>query len=268
MVALTPALPSNEHTAAKIEFDSAQYFTKKMFQCLDIEELCQHRPKDDRRVVTVTVTDPDANKFNESIDRVKVFVWSDTDPKGITITAHETHVNSGIFSEQFLITDDISGIGRIHVRDGDTLSAKYIDDTVPAEYDSGSFEVVATSFVGIMGVPIERAPAQNLHVVDKAGNTITSSQSGEQVQIVCSLQNRSFSKLPFSYIVQIQNQNGTSVYLSWIEGTMTPKQNLKPSLSWIPQDPGTYTIWVFVWESVQNPTALSAPISMDMEIKN
>jgi YVTN family beta-propeller protein len=257
----------SDYSVATIEFDSAQYFTKKMIQCFDVEELCKYRPQKDQKIVTITVTDPDSNIFNESIDRVNIFVGSDSDPKGIVITAHETHVNSGVFVEKILITDDVSGIARVHVNDGDTVYAKYIDKTLPASHDSDSLEVTVSSMIGLLGGgPFERVPVQNPQILDNRGDTISSSNVGDQIHIVTELQNLSFHKQSFAYLVQIKNQDGVTVSLSWINGTMTSKQSLKPSLSWIPQEPDTYTITIFVWESITNPTALSPTHELEITV--
>lgn len=267
MVVSSPTLsPKNDYSVGTIEFDSSQYFTKKMIQCFDVEELCKHRPDKDKKLVTITVTDPDSNVFAESIDRVNVSVWSDSDKKGIHVIAYETHVNSGVFEEQILITDDVSGIGRIHVSEGDTISAKYIDKTLPATY-SDSPDIMVSSMIGLLGSPVERALLHNLRILDNTQNSIQSSMMGGQIHIVSDLENFSFHEQPFAYLVQIQDQYGTSVYLSWIEGMMTKKQSLQPSLSWIPQKPDTYTITIFVWESVDNPTALSVSLSMNLSVK-
>jgi hypothetical protein len=258
----------SDYSVATIEFDSLQYYTKKMIQCFDVEELCKYRPQNDKKIVTITVTDPDANLFNESIDQVDISVWSDTDPKGITITAHETHVNSGVFVEKILIVDDASGIARVQVSDGDSLLAKYIDKTIPVAQDAISLEVTVSSLIGLLGYPPERVPVYNPHVLDNRGEKISSSKAEDQIQIVATLQNMSFHEQPFAYLVQIKNHDGIAVSLSWINGTMSSKQSLQPSLSWIPHEPGTYLITIFVWESIINPTALSPSVEFEIPIED
>jgi hypothetical protein len=258
-------LKSNYHVAS-ILFDQVQYFTKNMFHCYDIEELCIHKPQEDRKKVTVTVTDPDENKFSQSIDRVKIFAWSDTYPHGITITAYETHVNSGVFEGTFLIADDASSQNKLLVSDGDSIQAKYIDTTLPPDYSSDSSEVTTSAFIGLLGVPAERVPVYNLKIIGKDGQKLTSVGVDQQIQITSDLKSSSSASQPFSYIVQIQDEKEVLVYLSWINGTLTPKQHFAPSISWTPQIAGKYTITVFVWEGIQNPSALSPPLGMDFDV--
>lgn len=258
-------LQSNYH-AAKIELEFIQYFTKDMFHCYDIEELCKQSPQEARDKVTVIVTDPDANKFNASIDRIKVQALSDTDQKGIIFTAYETHVNSGVFEGTVLIESSKSVQNKVHVSEGDTLTAKYVDTTLPMEYKSNSLEVTATSFIGLLGVPIERVPTFGLMVLDKKMQVVSSIYADQQVQIVANMTNQYQTKQPFSFIMQILDERGTVQYLSWINGTLNPKQSLRPAISWTPQDHGHYDIGVFVWESIQNPTALSPPLNTSVEV--
>jgi len=58
-------------------------------------------------------------------------------------------------------------------------------------------------------------------------------------------------------LIQIQDGNGVSVLLAWIEGTLNAGQSFSPALSWIPEIDDNYEVTAFVWESVDNPTALS-----------
>lgn len=253
---------------ATITLDEAQYFTKSMFRCYNIEEICEKEPKKDRKTVTVTVTDPDENKFNESIDRIDVLVRSDTDPQGMTITAYETHVNSGVFEGVFEIIDHTSYQNKLLVRDGDTVAAGYIDTTLPPDHSEDSLEVWATAFIGMLGIPIERVPASNLQILDNKGQKIDTVTEGQQIQISSELENHASVNNSFSYIVRIQDDKETTVYLSWLNGTLFKKQHIQPSISWIPQTAGQYFATIFVWKDIQNPTALSPPLTMEIEVKS
>jgi hypothetical protein len=85
---------------------------------------------------------------------------------------------------------------------------------------------------------------------------------GKQVQITTDVTNGQDRVQPFAYLVQIQNQDGVVYSLSWITGTLDAGQSLSPSQSWMPTAPGTYTTQIFVWASVNNPDALSPPLTM------
>lgn len=84
----------------------------------------------------------------------------------------------------------------------------------------------------------------------------------KQVQITSDLTNGQDRTQPFAYLVQIQNQDGVVVSLSWISGSLDAGQSLNPSQSWTPVLPGTYTAQIFVWAGINNPDALSPPLNM------
>lgn len=88
----------------------------------------------------------------------------------------------------------------------------------------------------------------------------------KQVMIVADLTNGQDREQDFAYIVQIHDQNDVIVSLSWLTGELFPGQTFSPAQSWIPKESGTYTIQIFVWESVNNPDALSAPLSLTVDV--
>jgi len=46
------------------------------------------------------------------------------------------------------------------------------------------------------------------------------------------------------------------------------RQSFSPAQSWIPNESGNYHIQVFVWESIDNPEALSPPLSMTVKVSD
>ena len=88
----------------------------------------------------------------------------------------------------------------------------------------------------------------------------------KQVQITSDVTNNQDRTQPFAYLVQIQNQDGVVVSLSWLTGSLDSGQSLNPSQSWIPVLPGTYTAQIFVWAGINNPDALSPPLKMAISV--
>ena len=88
----------------------------------------------------------------------------------------------------------------------------------------------------------------------------------KQVMIMADLSNGQDRDQKFAYIVQIRDENGVVISLSWITGSLTPGQSFSPALSWTPISAGTYTIQIFVWESVDNPDALSVPLLLSVDV--
>jgi len=104
---------------------------------------------------------------------------------------------------------------------------------------------------------------QNAQLVSQDEGKVT---VDKQVMIMADLSNGQDRDQKFAYIVQIQDENGVVISLSWITGSLTPGQSFSPALSWTPISAGTYTIQIFVWESVNNPDALSVPLLLSVNV--
>ena len=216
----------------------------------------------------VRIIDPDMNLDPEAVDNFEVDVWSDSDAGGIDLTVTETNEATGIFEGTvFFTTLDESSGHRLRVAEGDTVTAEYEDNTLPDPYTTADeLDITATSLIGTVVPPLERAPAANLRTVDAFGNSLDSVSVDQQVQISADLANGQDREQSFAYLVQIQDANGVTVSLAWITGSLSAGQSFSPALSWIPTDAGTYTATAFVWESVDNPTALSPPVSTTVNV--
>lgn len=217
----------------------------------------------------VRVIDPDMNLNPEAVDNFSADVWSDSDAGGIDLTVTETNEATGIFEGTvfFTTTDESSG-HRLRVAEGDTVTAEYSDNTLPNPYTTADeLDITATSLIGTVVPPLERAPAANLRIVDAFGNSLSTVNVDQQVQITADLANGQDREQAFAYLVQIQDGNGVTVSLAWITGSLSAGQSFSPALSWIPTDAGTYTATAFVWESVDNPTALSPPVTTTIIVK-
>jgi hypothetical protein len=216
----------------------------------------------------VRVIDPDMNLDPEAVDNFDVDVWSDSDAGGIDLTVTETNEATGIFEGTvfFTILDESSG-HRLRVAEGDTVTAEYEDNTLPDPYTTADeLDITATSLIGTVVPPLERAPASNCRVVDAFGNTLSSVSVDQQVQITCDVANGQDRDQAFAYLIQIQDGNGVTVSLAWITGSLSPGQSFSPALSWIPEGSGAFDVTAFVWESVDNPTALSPPQDISITV--
>ncbi len=217
----------------------------------------------------IRVIDADMNLDPEAIDNFDVDAWSDSDAGGIDLTVTETNEATGIFEGTvfFTTTNESSG-HRLRVAEGDTVTAEYEDNTLPEPYTTADeLDITATSLIGTVVPPLERAPAANLRTVDAFGNSLTSVSVDQQVQISAELANGQDREQSFAYLVQVQDGNGVTVSLAWITGSLSAGQSFSPALSWIPTESGSYTATAFVWESVDNPTALSPPVSTTITVQ-
>ena len=217
----------------------------------------------------VRIIDADMNLNPEAIDNFSVDAWSDSDAGGIDLTVTETNEATGIFEGTvfFTISNDSSG-HRLRVSEGDTVTAEYEDNTLPEPYTTADeLDITATSLIGTVVPPLERAPAANLRTVDAFGNSLNAVSVDQQVQLTADLANGQDREQSFAYLVQIQDGDGVTVSLAWITGSLSSGQSFSPALSWIPTESGSYTATAFVWESVDNPTALSPPVSTTISVQ-
>lgn len=215
----------------------------------------------------ITVNDADMNKISSHIDTLFVHVSSDTYPEGIVLELYETEKNSGKFERTFTLSEHRFAPSILYMHEGDTATAKYIDDTLPPSYSSNELELIATTMMGSRGPPLERVPAYSFQIQDIAGNNILNMVPlGQQISLRSDLVNQYNRTQDFAYFVQIQDEYDRVVSLSWIQGTLMPFQKLSPSQSWIPTKSGAYSAVAFVWESLKNPSALSPPLTLDFDV--
>jgi len=88
----------------------------------------------------------------------------------------------------------------------------------------------------------------------------------EQIMIVADISNNQDVQQNFAYITQVKNDDQIVISLSWLTGSLSPRQMFSPAQSWIPTESGIYHIQVFVWASITNPEALSPPLSMTVNV--
>lgn len=221
-------------------------------------------------VGTVQVIDPDMNKFYNAIDFLRVKVWSDSSPSGTTLTLTETGMNTNIFEGDVIFSNKYHhSRGVVFVSNGDTVTATYQDMTLPQDMGLDVYKANATALiVGKRGPPMERAPASNLQILNSNNEQISDAIfMDQQIRLVSDLENQQNRTQPFAYLVQIQNDKNQVESLSWITGNLTSLQKLSPGVAWIPFKEGLYTATVFVWESIDNPTALSPPLSIELFVE-
>jgi len=114
--------------------------------------------------------------------------------------------------------------------------------------------LIGMSSVYAESVTSEISSEKKYHIVD------------EQIMIVADISNSQNVHQPFAYLTQVTNNDDVVVSLSWLTGSLSPKQSLSPAQSWMPTESGLFTVEIFVWESIDNPEALSPPLSMTVNV--
>ncbi|MBM3896727.1 MAG: hypothetical protein FJ360_03175 [Thaumarchaeota archaeon] len=125
------------------------------------------------------------------------------------------------------------------------------------------FICAISSFAFSFAATLNDSVLQDAKLVADDDNTI---QVDNQVMIVADLSNGQDRDQKFAYIVQIHNENDIVVSLSWLTGSLSPYQTFSPAQSWTPTQAGTYTVQIFVWESVDSPTPLSHPLLLTVNV--
>ena len=214
----------------------------------------------------VRVIDPDMSMNPNEIDEFKIRVWSDSDVKGLWTTVRETHEASGIFDGIVkLSTKKIDGC--LMVQDGDTITAEYTDRTLPPPYTlKDELKITATSVIGAIAPPLERVSIKNYQITDEDGNVIKNLEVKQKVNISAMLVNQQQKLQAFVLLAEIKDESGITIQNPTITGALVNNEHVILQLPWSPQHPGNYFINLFVWESIENPTALSMVIPLEIKV--
>ena len=147
--------------------------------------------------------------------------------------------------------------------------------------------------------PLERLPLDNVTILDMDDSMTVKT---DKLSIIKVDYHTNYSNTKYVILIQILNEKGQTVLLNWIEGfqinlsdnpgsyvcgdeicydpwsTDNPyicgdeicpnKYSSSKSLesSWVPTEAGIYEIVAFAWESVDNPTALSPPFDIEVNV--
>ena len=106
-------------------------------------------------------------------------------------------------------------------------------------------------------VEFEPAP----EAVETEADVVTESDeitSGSEIQIQTDIVNQQDGSQIFAYIVQIKYEDGTPISISTITGSLAQGQTLTQSISWTPDEPGTYVAEIFIWDDLDNANPLSS----------
>jgi hypothetical protein len=114
---------------------------------------------------------------------------------------------------------------------------------------------------------VEKISLSEMEVVDQSGAKVNDISMGQQVVIQSNIANNADSDHNFAYIVLVEAADGITVMIAWKNGELPKDSSFDAGLSWIPDEPGNYTMAAFVWESIENPVPLSfKPVTMSITV--
>ena len=199
----------------------------------------------------------------EAIDQISIEIASDSDAAGITVNGIEISEDTGLFEATISFTKTLSSSGnRLFAIPGDSIFAKYEDNTLPSPYSKNDdLEIVTSTELDFDMPTTERLELNDVYIADKTGIPLSQLTANSQLQIVGNIQNVQDFTQNFVFLFQIRDESGTIVSLSWVSGQLEPGQLLDLSQSWNPTESGTYQVDTFVWQSLASPVPLSLPFT-------
>jgi len=103
--------------------------------------------------------------------------------------------------------------------------------------------------------------------VDNSGNALISVQTGKLIGIKTKLSSNVGENLTFTYIVQIKDINGYTLFLKWVDGIpLKPDGTMEPSIFWLSDTTGELNIEVFIWQGITDPVPLSQVKSITVTV--
>ena len=164
--------------------------------------------------------------------------------------------------------DDQSSGNRLYALPDSQITAKYTDRTLPKPYNTNDvLDILDQGFV-VSNIPTtERLTMNEMNVLSQNGELIEKLYVGQTGMIFSNVKNVIDYSQEFTYIVQIKNEDNNVVSLSWVTGDIISSQELGMSVSWMPQEPGKYSVDRFVWNSIKGSIPLTDTVSTEVLIQ-
>ncbi|MGB9003125.1 MAG: hypothetical protein WCC52_04900 [Nitrosotalea sp.] len=103
-------------------------------------------------------------------------------------------------------------------------------------------------------------------MVDSTGHTLSSFVTGQEIGVQSVLTNHGTTNQNFAYMVQVVDSSGGTDYFQAFSASMLPNQSFNASQTWIPSSPGTYTVQVFVWNSLASAVPLTNVVQQQITV--
>lgn len=114
----------------------------------------------------------------------------------------------------------------------------------------------------LIPIPTSDGIPMNARVVDEFGNSLDKIYVDQKFIITRDVANGADEIQPYVYIVQIKNDIGQVIDLKVFAGMLSSGQSYSTSIQFTITELGYYTVNTFVWESFDNPFALTSSVSM------
>jgi len=226
-----------------------------------------YRP-DDKAIVRVI--DPDMNLNPNKIDSFKIRIWSDADSVGIEVDVIETNEASGIFEGIVTFGSDSDSHNRkLKVVESDTVTAQYIDNTLPSPYSvKDSLKITGTTIISSQPLlpPLKRLSLKNLISRDERNTVSNKIILSELVTIDVEVINNQKFNQPFTLIMHIVDEKGVTIHTHSLSSSLTSKESSTYNLAWKPESIGKFDVQFFIWKSETEPEALAIPSNLSIQV--
>jgi hypothetical protein len=82
------------------------------------------------------------------------------------------------------------------------------------------------------------------------GSALSKPKVDQQIEVSAQIQNTREEHQPYTFIVQILDKDGYTVFISWVENHLGPGETVTPSSSWMPGKQGAYEVQVMIWDEI------------------
>lgn len=105
-------------------------------------------------------------------------------------------------------------------------------------------------------------------MVDTSGHALSSFITGQEIGVQSVLSNHGTTDQKFAYLVQVIDSSGGVDYFQAFSASMLGNQSFNATQVWIPKDPGTYTVQVFVWDSLASAVPLTNVVEKQVTVES
>lgn len=93
-------------------------------------------------------------------------------------------------------------------------------------------------------------------LVDESNQRVSNVEAGQMVLLQSVMKNNLSTKQKFLTIYQIKDSSGAPTMLFWMSSQIPAGDSIDTAISWTPETKGTYTLQIFLWESLTNPVPI------------
>tara|TARA_Y100000590_G_scaffold324045_1_gene367550 strand:- start:145 stop:1413 length:1269 start_codon:yes stop_codon:yes gene_type:complete len=204
---------------------------------------------------TVTLHDIDLEVFPYDMNTIRMRVWSDTDPSGITLTSsYQNGAWAGISADFGFTTNEKSRNDyELRISPGDKIYAQYTDRTLPRPYSNDDHkEIFATSYINSdLGKPISYEKIE----ITKSISLDDSHERTEILSTFLELKNSYESNLEAYVIFQIKDESGRVIHIDWARTFAPNNGNFMVNHYCDVIESGEYELEIFVLNNLENPVS-------------